>query len=515
MPAYGTLPAASGALTEKIEQLGPQARISTAQWSGTAQLRRSSGTRRRRVRAPRHPSCSTNFYEQYPRSRDSKVHVNDTWGLMRFGRCVPSFVAAVALAVVVGACVPDGGYDGQGIAGKGGASGAAGNRGGGGGSAGSGGGNVGQGGSAGSVTGSGGSTGVAGTSGGGGTTGSGGSTGAGGGSGSAGADGTAGASGSTGTGGAGQAGRGGAGAGGAVAGRGGGAGVAGSGGSGGASGAAGSGAAGSGGSGTTMRSPGCGKTPTLTSGTRTIQSSGQSRSYILRIPDNYDNSHPYRLIFGYHWNGGTMQDIDGGGTSGATWSYYGLRAQANNSTIFVAPQGIGNGWGNSGGQDLKLTDDMIELDRRRSLRGHDAGLRLGLQLRRRDELRAGVRAPGGLPRGSGLLGRRSQRVRRRHAARRVHRHSRHQRRNAEHLRRALDAGQVRHEQRLHRPEPARAESRQPTHTCTTYQGCKAGYPVEWCAFDGGHTPGIVDGGGDDGARTWTKTEVWKFFSQFQ
>ena len=40
-----------------------------------------------------------------------------------------------------------------------------------------------------------------------------------------------------------------------------------------------------------------------------------------------------------------MQDIDGGGTSGAAWSYYGLKAQANNSTIFVAPQGIGNGWG--------------------------------------------------------------------------------------------------------------------------------------------------------------------------
>jgi len=25
----------------------------------------------------------------------------------------------------------------------------------------------------------------------------------------------------------------------------------------------------------------------------------------------------------------------------------------------------------------------------------------------------------------------------------------------------------------------------------------------------------VDGGGDDGAKTWTKGEVWKFFTQFQ
>jgi len=43
---------------------------------------------------------------------------------------------------------------------------------------------------------------------------------------------------------------------------------------------------------------------------------------------------------------------------------------------------------------------------------------------------------------------------------------------------------------------------------------KTGHPVEWCAFDGGHTPGNVDGGGDDGAKTWTKGEVWKFFTQF-
>src|SRR3982751_1544441 len=131
---------------------------------------------------------------------------------------------------------------------------------------------------------------------------------------------------------------------------------------GGASGAAGrGGAGGSGGSGTGMRSPGCGKGATLTSGSRTIQSSGQNRSYILRIPDNYDSSHAYHLIFAYHWNGGTMQDIDGGGTSGAAWSYYGLRAQANNSTIFVAPQGISNGWGNARGADVKLTDDLIKL----------------------------------------------------------------------------------------------------------------------------------------------------------
>ncbi|GGZ43771.1 hypothetical protein GCM10010365_75380 [Streptomyces poonensis] len=45
---------------------------------------------------------------------------------------------------------------------------------------------------------------------------------------------------------------------------------------------------------------GRGSTPTPASGTRTIQSGGKSRSFILRVPVDYDNSHPYRLIFAFH-----------------------------------------------------------------------------------------------------------------------------------------------------------------------------------------------------------------------
>ncbi len=59
---------------------------------------------------------------------------------------------------------------------------------------------------------------------------------------------------------------------------------------------------------------GCGTAPTLASGSHTIQSGGQNRSYILRVPANYDNNHPYRLIFGFHWYGGTANDVDSGGS---------------------------------------------------------------------------------------------------------------------------------------------------------------------------------------------------------
>lgn len=107
---------------------------------------------------------------------------------------------------------------------------------------------------------------------------------------------------------------------------------------------------------------GCGKAPTLTSGTHTITSGGQNRSYILRVPANYDQNHSYRLVLGFHWNGGTANDVDSGGTDGYNWSYYGLRRLADNDgngTVFIAPQGINNGWANSNGQDVTFVDNIL------------------------------------------------------------------------------------------------------------------------------------------------------------
>ena len=42
-----------------------------------------------------------------------------------------------------------------------------------------------------------------------------------------------------------------------------------------------------------------------------------------------------------------------------TWAYYGLQRLANNSTIFVAPQGLNNGWASAGGEDVTFVDDML------------------------------------------------------------------------------------------------------------------------------------------------------------
>jgi poly(3-hydroxybutyrate) depolymerase len=101
-------------------------------------------------------------------------------------------------------------------------------------------------------------------------------------------------------------------------------------------------------------SPGCGKTPTMKDGTYTAQVNGKARQYILKLPANYDNSHPYRLVFTLHALGGNAQQLATG--SGA---YYALPPLANNSAIFVSPNGLNSGWGNTGGEDILFIDAML------------------------------------------------------------------------------------------------------------------------------------------------------------
>jgi poly(3-hydroxybutyrate) depolymerase len=267
-----------------------------------------------------------------------------------------------------------------------------------------------------------------------------------------------------------------------------------------------------------VRSAGCGRTPTLTSGTRTIQSGGQSRSFMIRIPDGYDPNRAYRVVFAFHWNGGTANDVDSGGTSGYTWSYYGLRAQANNSTIFVAPQGIGNGWANSGGRDLTFVDDMVRLidgdlcvdTTRRFAMGfsYGGGMSYAIACARAKSFRAVAVYAGAQLSGCeggndpiayigfhsitdpvcSISGGRSLRDR--------------------FVRNNGCTPQ-------NPPEPAQGTA---THIVTSYAGCRPGYPVVWAAFSGaGHTPAPVDGQTSDsggGDRTWTKAEAWRFFTQF-
>ncbi|MEV4141884.1 ricin-type beta-trefoil lectin domain protein [Dactylosporangium sp. NPDC049742] len=260
---------------------------------------------------------------------------------------------------------------------------------------------------------------------------------------------------------------------------------------------------------------GCGKTPTLRSGSYTIQSGGQSRSFILRIPDGYSNTRPYRLIFGYHWRGGTMNDVASGGSSGSSWSYYGMQQQSGNSAILVAPQGIGNGWPNSGGQDITFTDDMVRMiendlcvDTTQLFAmgfSYGGGMSYAIACGRATVFRAVVVYSGAQLSGCsggtqpigyfGIHGI-SDNVLNIASGRQL---------RDTFLRNNGCAAQ-------NAAEPSSGSGR---HITTAYS-CRDGYPVRWAAFDGGHGPGPVDGcsGCEDGTRTWTKTEAWQFIASF-
>jgi len=261
---------------------------------------------------------------------------------------------------------------------------------------------------------------------------------------------------------------------------------------------------------------GCGRTPTLTSGTRTIQSSGQNRTYILDIPTNYDRNHPYRLIFGLHWLNGTANDVATGGSDGSVFAFYGQKQLSNNSTIFVAPQGLNNGWANTNGQDVTLVDNILSLVQgdlcvdttQVFAMGWSFGgaMSYALACARPTVFRAVVVYSGAQLSGCsggtqpvayfGIHGIHDSVL------------------NISNGRSLRDTFVRNNGCTAQNPrEPAQGSL---THITTAYSGCRAGFPVQWAAFDGDHTPSPVDGSAtSSGARTWTSAEANRFLAQFQ
>ncbi|MGP3968181.1 alpha/beta hydrolase family esterase [Streptomyces sp. 6N223] len=266
--------------------------------------------------------------------------------------------------------------------------------------------------------------------------------------------------------------------------------------------------------GTAQETAGCGQAPTLQDGTHTIQSSGQDRTFILDVPDNYDNSKPYRLVLGLHWWGGTAENVATGNTvETGTWAYYGLQRLAENSTIFVAPQGIDNGWANTGGADVTFIDDLlatIEADlcvdttQRFSIGfSYGGAMSISLACSRPDVFRAIVAqsSPGEI---SGCDGG-TEPV----AYMGVHG-------TADNF----TGGEAQRDRWVTNngctpqdtPEPAGGSL---THITTAYEGCQEGYPVVWAAFDEGHISAPTDGVAGDSGNTWVPGEAWDFITQFE
>jgi poly(3-hydroxybutyrate) depolymerase len=300
---------------------------------------------------------------------------------------------------------------------------------------------------------------------------------------------------------------------------------------------------------TAVGSNGCGKTSTLTFGAvpnesgsnvgtgtggwLTIQSSGQTRGFSVRLPANYDMNHPYPLIFAFHWNGGTSDQLDTGGSNGYWWAYYGLQRKSNNGAIFVAPQGLGNGWPNSGGQDLTFTDDMVKLlednlcvDTTHLITSgfsYGGGMSYEIACARAKVFRAAVIYEGGQLSGCDggndpialwqVEGLTDTTVNMSFATPIRDRFVKNNGCTAQDP-----------------PQPPQPPPYLSTggHICTDYSGCSSGHPLRWCVSQSGHAPGPVDGTSDlynscatppkscsaTCPCTWTPDDVWAWLTSF-
>ncbi len=312
------------------------------------------------------------------------------------------------------------------------------------------------------------------------------------------------------------------------------------------------GGAGSGGA--AKPSAGCGKAngaKTLTTGgtsianglptsTRlTTTSGGTSHEYIIDIPADYDPTHPYRLIFSWYQAYGSdtgnaigqYPAFNGPNFDATNYAYFGLHREATaakDPAIFVAPAGSGNTpWDFT--RDSALFDDLLALvdanlcidDSRVFSTGFSFGAMMtyALSITRQTKLRAVVAMAAanynlpGEPTDSnaapiaymGTVGMSDG--------------------TCPYI--SSDASKtggkwcaITHAQDNGCTIPATIPTTtagSKKYVCYDFEGCKAGYPVKICTFDGAHTPASVDDGtstGDDGLKAFIPPLAWQFISQF-
>ena len=303
----------------------------------------------------------------------------------------------------------------------------------------------------------------------------------------------------------------------------------------------------SGGNGAAVPSKGCGKTDglkTLTTGGMSVQnglptstklkitSGGMSRDYIIDVPADYDASKPYRLIFSWHQAYGSADGNanglhpanDGPNFNAKNYAYFGLQREsvaAKQPAIFIAPQGIGNfPWDYD--RDVALFDALLALvdtnlcidDSRVFTTGFSFGAMMSyaLSVGRATKLRGAVTmaaanynftqptnahtplayfgitgmSDGTCPWGNDTQGGKACVIQ-------------HAKDNSCTIPGTFTTATVGSKK----------------YVCYDFEGCKAGYPVKVCTFDGPHTPSAVDDGttgGDDGLKAFVPPLAWKFIA---
>ncbi|KAH8799158.1 hypothetical protein F5884DRAFT_812964 [Xylogone sp. PMI_703] len=199
-----------------------------------------------------------------------------------------------------------------------------------------------------------------------------------------------------------------------------------------------------------------------------------------------------------------MQDVVSG-------NYYSLQPLANNNVIFVAPQGLSNGWANTNGNDITFIDNILStlksalcIDETQIYStgwSYGGAMSYALACARPNVFRAvavmsGANLSGCSP-GTQPVAYYAQ-----HGV-------------SDNVLPFSLGGQIRDTfvkdngcSPQNPPAPAAGSD---THIKTVYNGCSSGYPVWWIAFDGPHEPLATDAGAGS---SWTPGQIWSFFSQF-
>lgn len=262
-----------------------------------------------------------------------------------------------------------------------------------------------------------------------------------------------------------------------------------------------------------VKSAGCGKNLAVSNGKKTITSGGEQRTYIIDIPADYDKDKPYRLFYCSHWIGSTSEEVVG-------QNYYFLKplaTAANEPAIFIAPQSQGSTWQQ---KDHALFDNILAMAKENlcidESRVFATGFSFGgmitysLSTNHQKQIRAAVGIgpanyniwlpnpkltdPIAWMQTTGMTDDRTPWIDGNSTTRGAKFIA---------LEKAKDNGCA-----IPADIPV---SRQNAHLCYDFQGCRAGYPVKVCTWNGGHT-NIAS---DPGSRVnWIPEESWKFFTQF-
>jgi poly(3-hydroxybutyrate) depolymerase len=270
-------------------------------------------------------------------------------------------------------------------------------------------------------------------------------------------------------------------------------------------------------------SGGCTQMRKLKDGRNTIQSGGMARTYYLQAPANYDGTHPYRLVFTFHWNGGSANSIVNPPDQDHNTDrpFYGLSDLSGDSTIYVAPDGLNQGWSNPQDRDVNFTDDMLKaisddlcIDTSRVFTtGFSFGGAISYKLAcvRTEKFRAAIVYDAGPVSGNKME----------ECTKPIAWFQSHGAADGIFSYSSVGMPILNLFVKLNGCTTAMPPN-PPTngHTCFSFEGCSAGHPTRWCGFGsgenntrspGGHYPSAKDPGE---TTSWIPTEAWKFITQF-